>query len=156
MIYSKKVLQHFQKPHNYGKLKNPDGIGKVGNVVCGDVMWLYIKVAQNRQKQDIIKQIKFETFGCTAAIATSSAITDLAKNKTLDQALHITKNDVADYLDGLPPVKMHCSILANDALAEAIYDYLQKNKKKISSELEKIHQRNAKEREVAAHNDSEE
>lgn len=151
-MYSKKVLQHFKMPHNFGKMKNADAIGKVGNIVCGDVMWLYIKVGKNKKKEDVIKDVKFETFGCTAAIATSSVITDLAKGKTLDEALKISKNDIIKELDGLPAIKVHCSILANDALAEAIYEYKKANKQEISAELEKIHQRNAKEREIADKN----
>ena len=140
-MYNQKVLQHFQKPHNFGKLKNPDSVGKVGNVVCGDLMWLYIKVGQNKQGQEIIQDIKFETFGCVAAIATSSIITDLAKGKILNEALNINKETIVKALGSLPPVKLHCSVLAADALAEAIYDYLKKNKRKIPADLEKRHQR---------------
>lgn len=148
MAYSPKVLEHFRKPHNYGKLKEADGIGKVGNIVCGDVMWLYIKVAQDKKGNEIIKDIKFETFGCTAAIATSSMVTDLAKGKTLEEALVINKKDIVDSLGGLPPIKMHCSVLANDALAEAIYDYYKKNKKAIPEDLEKKHKRITTEKDV--------
>lgn len=119
---------------------------------CGDVMWLYIKVGKNKKKEDVIKDVKFETFGCTAAIATSSVITDLAKGKTLDEALKISKNDIIKELDGLPAIKVHCSILANDALAEAIYEYKKSKKQPISEELEKIHQRNEKERQIADKN----
>ncbi len=117
-MYSKKVMDLFLHPHNMGKMENPDGIGKVGNPVCGDVMYLYIKVNDNR-----IEDIKFQTFGCAAAIATSSMITDLAKGKTLDEALNITKDNVASELKGLPSIKMHCSNLAVDALHAAIEDY---------------------------------
>jgi nitrogen fixation NifU-like protein len=143
MIYSKKVLDHFKNPRNVGKLKNPDGIGKVGNIVCGDVMYLYIKVEKNK-----IKDIKFETFGCTAAIATSSMITQMAKGKTLKQALDLGKKEVAKSLGGLPPVKLHCSLLASDALAEAIYNYLKKSKKDIPEDLLKKHQRILKEKQL--------
>ena len=115
---------------------------------CGDVMWLYIKVAQDKKGNEIIKDIKFETFGCTAAIATSSMITDLAKGKTLEEALVINKKDIVDSLGGLPPIKMHCSVLANDALAEAIYDYYKKNKKAIPEDLEKKHKRITTEKDV--------
>jgi len=111
-------MQHFTNPHNVGEIPDADGIGKVGNPQCGDVMWLYIKV-----KDDIITDIKFKTFGCGAAIATSSMITDLARGKTLEEAKKISRKDVADSLDGLPPQKMHCSNLAADALGEAIKDY---------------------------------
>ena len=117
-VYSDKVMDHFTNPRNVGELSDPDGVGKVGNPQCGDVMWLYIKV-----KDDIITDIKFKTFGCGAAIATSSMITELAKGKTLEEAKKISRRDVADALDGLPPVKMHCSNLAADALLEAIKDY---------------------------------
>jgi len=125
-MYTEKTLKHFKSPRNQGRMKNPDGTGKVGNIVCGDVMWLYIRIAKNKKGEEIIKDIKFETFGCVAAIATSSAITDLAKGKTLKQALDITKCKVADSLGGLPPIKVHCSVLAADALNEAIHNYLKK------------------------------
>mgnify|MGYP001603523737 CR=1 FL=1 len=142
--YTKKVLNIFKNPKNYGKLKNPDGIGKVGNIVCGDVMWLYIKVG----KKDKIKDIKFETFGCVAAISTSSMITELAKGKTIKEAIKITKDNVVDSLGGLPKIKYHCSVLAVDALTEAIFDYLTKNKREVPGELLKRHERIKKEREI--------
>jgi nitrogen fixation NifU-like protein len=129
-MYSKKVLQHFMRPHNQGKLKNPSGIGMVGNPVCGDLMKIYIKVKKDSQKGDIIEDIKFETLGCASAIATSSMITDLAKGKSIKDASKITKNDVADALEGLPPIKMHCSNLASDGLREAIKDYQNKKQNK--------------------------
>ena len=141
--YTKKVLNLFKNPHNYGKIKNPDGKGRVGNINCGDVMQLYIKV-----KGEIIKEIKFETFGCVAAISTSSIITDLAKGKTIEKALEITKDNIVDSLGGLPAIKYHCSVLAVDALAEAIYDYLTKNKRQISDDLQKRHERIQKEKEI--------
>ena len=122
--YSKKVMEHFMNPRNVGVIENPDGYGKVGNPVCGDLMEIFIKV-----KDDIITDIKFKTFGCGSAIATSSMVTELAKGKNVDDALKITRNDVADELDGLPPQKMHCSNLAADALQEAIKDYKSKKKK---------------------------
>ncbi|MBZ9577731.1 iron-sulfur cluster assembly scaffold protein [Patescibacteria group bacterium] len=139
--YSKKVIEHFSSPHNYGKIKNPSGIGKVGNIVCGDVLWLYIKVEKDR-----IKDIKYETFGCVAAISTSSVVTDLAKGKILEEALKIDSNKVVKSLGGLPSLKYHCSLLGVDALSEAIYDYLLKNKKEIPEELQKRHQKIEKER----------
>ncbi|PIP22572.1 MAG: iron-sulfur cluster assembly scaffold protein [Candidatus Nealsonbacteria bacterium CG_4_8_14_3_um_filter_39_7] len=145
-MYSKKVINHFQNPHNCGKIKNPDGIGKVGNIVCGDVMYLYIKIGKNKKKEEIIKNIKFETFGCVAAISTSSVVTDLVMGKTLDEAMKLEKNNVINSLEGLPPIKIHCSILAIDALSEAIYDYLSKNKRLIPEELAKKHERIDKER----------
>jgi len=134
-MYSEKVLEHFQNPHNYGKIKNPSGVGKAGNLRCGDLMHLYIKV----DKDEVIKDIKFETFGCAAAIATSSVVTDLAKGKKVQDALRISSQDIVKSLGGLPIVKIHCSLLAMDALAEAVYDYLKKNKKEIPKEIEKKH-----------------
>jgi nitrogen fixation protein NifU and related proteins len=122
--YSKKVMEHFMNPHNVGVIENPDGYGKVGNPVCGDVMEIFITV-----KNDIITDIKFRTFGCGSAIATSSMVTEMAKGKTLEQAMKLTRKDVADELDGLPAQKMHCSNLAADALHEAIKDYQNKKKK---------------------------
>lgn len=127
-MYSKKVIEHFTNPHNYGKIKSADGIGKVGNPVCGGIMKVYLKIDK---KKNIIKDIKFETLGCAAAIATSSMITDLAKGKSLDEAMKINNKAVAESLEGLPPMKMHCSNLAADALHRAIEDYRnsrQKNK----------------------------
>ncbi len=123
MMYSEKVLDHFRNPRNVGEIEDADGVGSVGNPVCGDVMSIYIKV-----KDDKIEDIKFKTFGCGAAIATTSMTTELAKGKTLDEAMTITRQDVADELGGLPPVKMHCSNLAADALHEAIVNYRGKKK----------------------------
>ncbi|MEA2055160.1 MAG: Fe-S cluster assembly scaffold protein NifU [Candidatus Thermoplasmatota archaeon] len=120
-MYSKKVIEHFNNPRNMGEIKDADGIGTVGNPVCGDLMTMYIKVKDGR-----LEDIKFKTFGCAAAIATSSMITELAKGKKIEDALKITRNDIADELDGLPPIKMHCSNLAADGLHEAIKDYLSK------------------------------
>jgi len=122
--YTASVMEHFSKPHNYGKIKDPDGVGKVGNIYCGDVMWLYIKVA------------------------TSSAITDLAKGKTLEEAIAIDKREIVQSLGGLPPIKLHCSVLAADALAEAIYDYYTKQKRQIPAALEEKHQRIKKEKDI--------
>ncbi len=123
--YSKKVMDHFMNPRNVGVLENPDGYGKVGNPVCGDLMEIYIKV-----ENDIITDIKFKTFGCGSAIATSSMVTEIAIGKNVDEAMKITRNDVANELDGLPPQKMHCSNLAADALQAAIKDYKNKKGKK--------------------------
>ncbi len=123
-MYSEKVLDHFKNPRNVGELKDADAEGTVGNPVCGDMMTMYIKV-----KDDRIEDVKFKTFGCGAAIATSSMTTELAKGKTLEEAMKITRADVAEALDGLPPVKMHCSNLAADALHEAIKSYKEKTKK---------------------------
>ncbi len=146
--YTSTVMEHFSKPHNYGKMKNPDGVGKVGNLVCGDVMWLYVKVAKNKAGKEIIKDIKFETFGCVAAIATSSAITDLAKGKTLEDAIAIDKQEIVQSLGGLPPIKLHCSVLAADALVEAVYDYYAKQSRAIPKELEEKHRRIKKEKDI--------
>ena len=146
--YTKKVIKYFKTPHNYGRMKKPDGLGKVGNPVCGDVMWLYIKIGKNKKGDEIIKDIKFETFGCVAAIATSSVITDLAKGKNLKEAIKIDREQIVKSLGGLPPIKIHCSVLAASALSEAIYDYLTKNKREIPKELEERHQKIKKEKET--------
>ncbi|MCQ2977795.1 MAG: Fe-S cluster assembly scaffold protein NifU [archaeon] len=125
MEYSDKVMDHFSNPRNVGVIENASGEGTVGNPTCGDLMTIYIDVDDN----EVIQDVKFKTFGCGAAIATSSMITEIANGKTVDEALEISRNDVAEALDGLPPVKMHCSNLAADALTEAIKDY--KSKKDI-------------------------
>jgi len=122
--YSQKVMEHFMHPRNVGEIENPDGVGHVGNPICGDIMELYIRV-----KDNIIVDAKFRTFGCGAAIATSSMVTEIVKGKTIEEALKISNKTVAEALDGLPPVKMHCSMLAEDALKLAIEDYLKKQKK---------------------------
>lgn len=140
-LYTKEVMKHFKKPHNMGIIKNPDGVGKVGNPLCGDVMWLYIKVKKDKDGKLRIKDIKFQTFGCVAAIATSSKVTELAKGKTLQKALKIDRNDIIESLGGLPVPKIHCSLLASDALNEAIYDYYKKNKIPIPKELLERHKR---------------
>lgn len=126
LSYSKKVLEHFIRPRNQGAMKNPDGVGTVGNPKCGDLMRMYIKISKNKKGSEIIKDIKFETLGCGAAIATSSMCTELAKGKTVGEALKITNKAVADALESLPPIKMHCSNLAADALKKAIEDYKSK------------------------------
>ena len=133
--YSKKVMKNFMNPKNLGEIKDADGIGKVGNPTCGDVMWMYIKVKKDEKGKEFLKDIKFKTFGCAAAIATSSMITQLAKGKELDEAEKITRNDVAESLNGLPPVKMHCSNLASDALKKAIEDYRSKKEKPNKKEV---------------------
>ena len=120
-MYSDKVMDHFKSPRNMGEIEDADGVGVVGNPTCGDVMNIYIKVKDGR-----LEDVKFKTFGCGAAVATSSMITEIARGKTLDEALEITRNDVAEALDGLPPVKMHCSNLASDGLKAAIEDYRKK------------------------------
>lgn len=116
--YSEKVLDHYQNPRNVGEIEDADGVGVVGNPVCGDMMKITIRVQDGR-----IADIKFKTFGCGAAIATSSMVTELVKGRTLEEALKVTNKDVADALDGLPPIKMHCSLLAEEAIKAAIEDY---------------------------------
>ncbi len=120
-LYSEEVMEHFKNPRNVGEIENPDGIGHVGNPVCGDIMELYIKV-----NNGIIVDAKFKTFGCGAAIATSSMVTELVKGKSIEEALEISNRAVAEALGGLPPIKMHCSVLAEEALKSAIDDYLAK------------------------------
>ena len=122
MAYSEKVMDHFMNPRNVGVMPDADGVGEVGNAKCGDIMKIFIKV-----KDNIITDISFQTFGCGAAIATSSMATELAKGKSVEEALELTNLAVAEALDGLPPIKMHCSNLAADGLRAAIYDYKVKN-----------------------------
>jgi len=124
-MYNNKVLDHFKNPRNMGEMKDADVVGEYGNPVCGDLMFIYIKVA-NKNGKEIIEDISFQTFGCAAAIATSSMITELAKGKTLDDARKITRDDIATSLGGLPPQKLHCSNLAADALHDAIQKYYSK------------------------------
>jgi nitrogen fixation NifU-like protein len=119
--YSNKVMDHFRNPRNVGEIENPDGVGYVGNPVCGDIMEMYIKV-----KDKIITDVKFKTFGCGAAIATSSMATEMIKGKSIDEALALTNKAVAEALGGLPAVKLHCSVLAEEAVKSAIDDYLKK------------------------------
>lgn len=121
-MYSDKVMDHFTNPRNVGEIENADGIGEVGNAKCGDIMKIYLKIDNN-----IITDVKFKTFGCGAAVATSSMATELVKGKSLDEALELSNAAVAEALDGLPPVKMHCSVLAEEALKAAIEDYYKKN-----------------------------
>lgn len=141
-LYTDEVMEHFQDPHNYGQMEEPDGIGKVGNIRCGDVMWLYIKV-----EDEVIKDVKFEAYGCLAAIATSSVITDLVKGKSIDEAIELKKEEIIEQLGDLPPVKVHCSVLGVDALLEAIYDYLQKQDKEIPEKVSQRHEKNKKTKE---------
>lgn len=123
-MYSEKVIQHFKNPHNQGRIDDPDATGQKGNLACGDVMKIYLKVINKENLDDcIIEDIKFETFGCAAAIAVTSAMTDLVKGKTLKDALLVTKDDIVEDLGGLPKLKIHCSMLGVDALHEAIKNY---------------------------------
>ncbi|MGX6590972.1 nitrogen fixation protein NifU [Cetobacterium ceti] len=124
MQYSEKVMEHFMNPRNVGTIENPDGYGKVGNPSCGDIMELFLKI-----DNDIITDVKFRTFGCASAIATSSISTEMVLGKNINEALEITNKAVAEALGGLPPVKMHCSVLAEEALKAAIEDYLSKKNK---------------------------
>lgn len=122
--YSDRVMDHFRNPRNVGGIENPSGTGRAGNPVCGDIMELYVKI-----EDGIITDAKFKTFGCGAAIATSSMITEMVKGKTIEEALKISNRTVAESLDGLPPIKMHCSVLAEEALKSAVEDYLSKSKR---------------------------
>ena len=125
MMYSEKVMDHFMNPRNVGEIENASGVGEVGNAKCGDIMKIYIKVDDN----DVITDVKFKTFGCGAAIATSSRATEMVMGKTVDEALRITNEMVTESLGGLPPVKLHCSVLAEEALHAAIADYRAKHPK---------------------------
>jgi len=141
-LYSKKIIQHFLHPKNQGVIKNYDGLGKVGNLMCGDVLWLYIKVKKDKKTgKEKISKISFQTFGCVVALAVSSMITEMAKGKTLDEALRITKDDILKKTGKLPIIKIHCSVLVTDALHESIYNYLSKTKQPIPEELQKEHER---------------
>ncbi len=139
-LYSKEVMKHFKNPQNVGKMKNFDAIGKVGNLRCGDIMYLYLKIGKNKKGEEMIKDIKFETFGCTVAIANTSLLTTMVKGKTLAKALKVTKDDLVKKFKNVPLIKVHCSLLAVDALSEAIYDYYRKQKKQISAELQTRHE----------------
>ena len=132
MEYSEKVVKHYTLPHNVGKIEDASGVGEVGNPVCGDIMKMYIKVDNN-----VIVDVKFKTFGCGAAIATSSVSTDMIKGKTIEEALELKNSDVVEALDGLPPVKLHCSVLAEEAIHEAIADYLRREGKLTEEEIVK-------------------
>ena len=121
-MYSEKVLEHFKNPRNVGEIENADGIGEVGNPKCGDIMKMYLKI-----EEDTIADVKFKTFGCGSAIASSSMATELIKGKTIKEAMKITNKAVAEALDGLPPIKMHCSVLAEQAIKAALLDYSKKN-----------------------------
>lgn len=130
MEYSEKVVEHYTNPRNVGKIDDASGIGEVGNPVCGDIMKMFIKVENN-----IIIDVKFKTFGCGAAIATSSISTEMIKGKTIEEALNLKNSDVVEALDGLPPLKIHCSVLAEESIREAIADYLRKEGKLTEEEI---------------------
>lgn len=123
-LYSEKVMDHFTHPRNVGVIDNPDGVGEVGNAKCGDIMKIYLKIDKN---SDTISDVKFETFGCGSAIASSSMATEMIKNKPVSDALSLTNRAVAEALDGLPAYKMHCSVLAEEAIKAALKDYYDKN-----------------------------
>ena len=126
-MYSEKVMDHFQNPRNVGEMENPSGVGTVGNAKCGDIMRMYLDIDENGKN----KEAKFKTFGCGAAVATSSMATELVAGKTVQEALEVTNKAVMEALDGLPPVKVHCSLLAEQAIHAALWDYAQKNGIKI-------------------------
>ena len=130
MDYSEKVIDHYTSPRNVGKIDDASGVGEVGNPVCGDIMKMYLKI-----ENDVIVDVKFKTFGCGAAIATSSISTEMDKGKTVEEALKLKNSDVVEALDGLPPVKVHCSLLAEEAIHEAIADYYRKQGKMTEEEI---------------------
>ena len=127
MLYSKKVMDHFMHPRNVGEMENPSGVGEVGNAKCGDIMRMYLKIDEN----DIITDVKFKTYGCGTAIASSSMATELIKGKSINEAINLSNKEVAENLDGLPPIKMHCSVLAEEAIKAALYDYQEKSGHKV-------------------------
>lgn len=143
-MYTKKVMDHFSNPRNMGEIENPSGVGTVGNAKCGDIMRMYLDI----DEKGIINDVKFKTFGCGAAVATSSIATELVKGKTVEEALKVTNKAVVEALDGLPPVKVHCSLLAEEAIHAALWDYAERNGIKIEG-LEKpksdIHEEEEKE-----------
>ena len=126
--YSKKVLELFRNPKNMGEMKNPDAVGKIGNPRCGDVLVVYLKIEKNKQNKEYIKDIKFQTFGCIAAIAVSSILTEMVKGKTLEEAKKLSNQEIVKKLGGLPPIKYHCSLLGAEALHKAIENYEKKIK----------------------------
>jgi len=140
-LYSKEIMKHFKHPKNVGSIKNPDGIGRVGNIQCGDIMELYIKIKKDKKGKEKISDAKFQTFGCVVALAVSSMLTEIVKNKTLEEAIKITNRDVLKKSGPIPPVKIHCSVLVADALHEAVYNYYSKNRREIPLELQKEHER---------------
>ena len=149
--YSDRVMEIFKNPHNMGEIEDADAIGKVGNLSCGDMMWLYLKIEKNSKGEDTIKDAKVKTFGCVAAVSTSSVLTDMIIGKSLKEAMAITKQDIVDILNGLPKIKIHCSILAIDALKEAVYDYYTRKNRSIPEEIKAIHKRVQKTNELIEH-----
>ena len=138
-MYSEKVMDHFRNPRNQGRIEDPDGVGKVGNPVCGDMLWFYIRI-----RNGVIEDVKWETYGCAAAISVSSILSEMVKGKSIDEALKIKNDDILKGLGNLPPVKVHCSLLGVEALQESIYDYMTKNRMEVPEALEKAHEKNKK------------
>jgi nitrogen fixation NifU-like protein len=134
-MYSEKVMDHFNNPRNVGEIENPSGVGTVGNAKCGDIMRMYLDIDEDTK---VIRECKFKTFGCGAAVATSSMATELVKGKTIYEALEVTNKAVMEALDGLPPVKVHCSLLAEEAIHAALWDYAQKHNIKIEGLQEPV------------------
>ncbi len=139
--YTEEVIKHFRNPNNMGEIEDADSVAKVGSPICGDELWVYLKIDKNENNEFYIKDIKFQSFGCAAAVATGSMITELAKGKTLKEALKITRHNVNGALGGLPKIKVHCSLLSTDALYEAIYKFYKKQGIEIPPELEEIHKK---------------
>jgi Fe-S iron-sulfur cluster assembly protein, NifU family len=133
MLYTEKVMDHFNNPRNVGEIPDADGIGEVGNAKCGDIMRMYLKIKDNR-----IEDVKFKTYGCGSAIASSSMATEMIKGKTINEVLEVTNKAVAEALDGLPPVKMHCSVLAEEAIVAALQDYAKKNNLEIPGITDRV------------------
>lgn len=133
MLYTEKVMDHFNNPRNVGEIPDADGIGEVGNAKCGDIMRMYLKIKDNR-----IEDVKFKTYGCGSAIASSSMATEMIKGKTIDEVLEVTNKAVVEALDGLPPVKMHCSVLAEEAIVAALQDYAKKNNLEIPGITDRV------------------
>ena len=134
MEYSKKVMEHFAEPHNVGEIPDANGIGEIGNAKCGDIMKMFLKI-----ENDVIVDVKFKTYGCASAIATSSIATDMIKGQPLSEALKLTNSAVVEALEGLPPVKVHCSVLAEEAIKTAVADYYGKIGRPVDFEIEKAH-----------------
>ena len=139
--YPKEIIRHFKHPKGLGRIKNPSAIGKAGNILCGDVLWCYIRVGKNKRGEEIIKDVRMEVFGCIVAIGISSLLTKMVKGKTIDKILELTKDDILKRAGKIPPLKVHCSVLAADALHEAIYDYYTRNGLPVPEYLKKEHER---------------
>jgi NifU-like protein involved in Fe-S cluster formation len=134
--YSNEIISRFLKPKHSGKIKNPDSIGKVGNIKCGDVMYLYLRISKNKKNQEIIKDIKFQTLGCPAAIASSDALCEIVKKQTIEKAIDLQSKDIIKKLKNMPSIKIHCSLLGEEALTDALVNYFEKQKRAIPKKLE--------------------